>query len=118
MIELEKLPDLPPPYEIFEFEPCRPAYFRITEWKLGKMTITPRFPGAPPTKVVEAIRLFVDPATKRFYPPWYDLTPRRLVYQLAGMLAQGVPEGMWLKVHRDIPGPRAHFSVEWVAAPE
>ena len=118
MIEIEKLPELPPPYEIFEFEPCTPAYFKITDWQLGRMTITPRFPGAPPTKVIEAIRIYVDPETKKFYPPYYDITPRRLVHQLAAILAQGIPEKMWLKVHRDVPGPKAHFSVQWVEKPE
>jgi len=118
MIEIEKLEELDPPYEIYEFEPCHPAYFRITEWKLGKITISPRFPGAPPQKTVECIRLYVDPETKQFYPPWWDITSRRLVYQLAGMLAQGIPADMWLKVHRDIPGPKAHFSVEWTERKE
>lgn len=118
MIEVEKLPPLEPPYEIYEFEPCTPAYFKVTEFKIGRMTISPRFPGAPPTKVIEAIRLYVDPETKKYYPPWWDITPRRLVYQLAGMLVSGIPSNMWLKIHRDIPGPKAHFSVEWVERPE
>ena len=118
MIEIEKLPELPGPYEIFEFQPRTPAYFKVTDFKIGRMTISPRWPGAPPTKVVEAIRLYVDPATKKYYPPWWDITPRRLVYQLAGMLTQGIPSGMWLKIERDIPGPKAHFSVQWVSRPE
>jgi len=117
MIEIEKLPELPPPYEIYEFQPCQPAYFKVVEFKIGRMTIQPRFPGAPPTKTIAAIRLYVDPKTKKFYPPWYDITPSRLVYQLAGMLTQGIPQGMWLRIHRDVPGPKAHFSVSWVQAP-
>jgi len=118
MYELEKLELLPPPYEIYEFEPCTPAYFKVVDYKIGKMTIKPRWPGAPPSKTIIAIRLYVDPATKKYYPPYYDITPSRLVHQLAGMLTTGIPKEMWLKIHRDIPGPKAHFSVEWVARPE
>ena len=118
MINVEELPDLPPPYEIYEFQPCTPAFFKITDFKIGKISISPRFPGAPPVKVVEAVRLFVDPETKKYFPYYWDITPRRLVYQLAGMLVQGIPENLWLKIHRDVPGPKAHFSVEWVEKPE
>jgi len=117
MIEIEKLSELPPPYEIFEFVPCQPAYFKLTDFKIGKMTISPRFPGAPPTKTVAAIRLYVDPETKPYYPPYWDITPSRLVHQLAGMLATRLPRDMYLRIHRDIPGPKAHFSVSWVEAP-
>jgi len=118
MIDVEKLPVLEPPYEIYEFEPCTPAYFKVVDFKIGRITIHPRFPGAPEVKIVECVRLYVDPETKKYYPPWWDITPRRLVYQLAGMLTRGIPENMWLKIHRDIPGPKAHFSVEWVERPE
>jgi len=118
MINIKKLPELPGPYEIYEFEPGRPAYFKVVDYKIGRMTISPRWPGAPPLKEIEAIRLYVDPKTKEYYPPYWDITPRRLVYQLAGMLTKGIPKDMWLKIVRDIPGPKAHFSVSWVPAPE
>jgi len=117
MIEIEKLKPLTPPYEIFEFVPCQPAYFKIVDFEIGRISIKPRWPGAPPTKEIIAIRLHVDPATKPYFPQYWDITPSRLVHQLAAMLVQGVPKNMWLKIHRDIPGPRAHFSVQWVERP-
>jgi len=117
LIEISKLELLPPPYEIYEFEPCKAAYFKIVDYKIGRMTITPRFPGAPPSKEIIAIRIYVDPKTKPYYPPYWDLTPSRLVHQLAGMLTKGIPKDMWLRIHRDVPGPKAHFSVSWVESP-
>ena len=117
MIPTREEKRLPPPYEIFEFVPCQPAFFKIVSWELGWITIKPRFPGAPPSKDVLALRLHVDPATKPYFPHYWDITSSRLVHQLAGMLTQGVPENMYLRVHRDIPGPKAHFSVGWVATP-
>ena len=118
MINLEELKTLPPPYEIYEFEPCKPAYFKVVDWEMGKITIKPRWPGAPPEKVVECIRLHVDPETKPYFPHYWDITPRRLVYQLAALLTYIPRDKPWLKIHRDIPGPKAHFSVQWVEKPE
>ena len=117
MIDMENAKTLPPPYEIYDFEPRKPVYFKVTKWELGKVTIHPRWAGAPAYKEILAIRLYVDPETKPYFPPYYDITPKRLVYQLAGMLATNFPRGMWLRIERDIPGPKAHFSVSWVEAP-
>ena len=113
-LDLERLPWLEPPYEIYEFKPAEPAVFHITAYKIGKIRIVPRWPGAPPEKLVIAVRLYVDPATKPAYPPYYDITPSRLVHQLSNLLVQGIPTGMALRITRDIPGPKAHFSVEWI----
>jgi len=113
-LNLEALEWLSPPYEIFEFEPCRPATFYVTAYKIGKMNISPRWAGAPTAKTIIAVRLYVKPETKPTYPPYYDVTPSRLVHQLAGMLVHGIPEGKALRIHRDIPGPKAHFTVQWV----
>ena len=114
MIEIEKLEVLPPPYEILETEPCTNYYIKVVDYKIGKITITPRWPGAPPAKTVVAVRLYTTPDWKKYFPHYWDITPARLVYQLIGLLAKGIPDGYVLKIHRDIPGPKAHFSVEWV----
>ena len=118
LFNIEELPELPPPYEIYEFQPATPAYFKVTDFKIGRMVITPRWPGAPPTKTIVGIRLYVAPETKPYYPPYWDLTPSRLVHQLAGMLTHKLERAMWLKIERDVPGPRAHFSVSWVQTKE
>ena len=118
LLDINKLPTLPPPYEIYQFEPCKPAYFKIVSWKIGKMEIHPRYPGAPAVKLIPVVRLYVDPATKKYFPPYWDITPKRLTYQLAGLLTRGIPENMWLKIHRTAPGPAAHFEVSWVPGPE
>ena len=118
MIDMKNLHTLPPPYEIVDFEPKKPYYFKLTQWKLGKVLIHPRWVGAPPEKEVVAMRMYVDPTTKPYYPPYYDVTPKRLVYQLAGMFASNFRTDMWLQIIRDIPGPKAHFSVMWVEKPK
>ena len=108
------LQPLEPPYEILELVPGKPVKMRVLDWKMGQMTIVPRYPGAPPTKTVVAIRIFTDPASKPTFPYYWDITSSRLVYQLAPMLAQGLHEKMALEITRDAPGPRAHYQVRWV----
>lgn len=117
MPDIDTLPPLEPPFEILELQPCTPVYLKVVDWKIGTMTISPRYPGAPPLKKIIAIRLYVDPATKKYFPPYYDITPSRLVHFLAGFLTGGLPKNMWLKIHRDVPGPSAHYEVTWVTAP-
>jgi len=112
-LDFEAVPWLEPPYEIFEFRPCEWAAFHVTAYKIGKMNIAPRWPGAPSTKTVLAIRLFVKPETKPAYPYYWDITPSRLVAQLSAMLTRGIPPNMYLRIHRDVAGPKAHFTVEW-----
>jgi len=81
---------------------------------MGRITIMPKYPGAPPVKTIAAIRLYAAPGAKPTWPPYWDVTPSRLVYQLAALLTQGIPENMMLEVIRDVPGPKAHFQVRWV----
>ena len=110
----ENLDWLQPPFEIVDFVPGKPYYFYISSWKLGKLEITPQYPGAPERKIIAAIRLYAQPGAKKAFPYYWDITPSRLVYQLATMLMQGIKEKMMIKVVRDIPGPKAHFEVQWV----
>ena len=117
MIPSSNVKTLTPPYEIFEFVPAHPEYFKVVNYEIGMITIHPRWAGAPPSKQVLAVRLHVDPSTKPYYPHYWDITPSRLVHQLSSLLVQGVPPGMWLRIERDIPGPKAHFAVSWVQKP-
>lgn len=111
---VEELPPLEPPYEILELTPGRPVRMRVLDWKMGRMTIVPRYPGAPPQKTIVAIRIYTDEASKPTFPHYWDITSSRLVYQLAPMLRRPLPEKAAIEITRDIPGPRAHYAVRWV----
>ena len=110
----EKLPPLSPPYEILETKPCTPVRMKVVKWEIGQMKIKPRWVGAPPEKVIVAIRIHTTPEWKPYWPYYWDLTPARLVGQIYEMLRAGIPEDMVLEIHRDMPGPSAHFAVRWV----
>lgn len=114
MMNLEGVEELTPPFEIFEFRPGVPATFEITAFKIGRMRIAPRWPGAPALKDILAVRIYVKPETKPAFPYYYDITPSRLVHQLAAMLTAGIPSGKKLRITRDVAGPKAHFTIEWV----
>ena len=106
--------ELTAPYEILELEPCRSVRLRVVRFELGKIRISPRWPGAPAEKEVAGCRVHIDPALKPAFPHYYDLTPSRLVHQLAPLAVAPIPPGMELEIHRDVPGPKAHFAVRWV----
>jgi len=59
LAEVEALKELEPPYEILELKPGETVSFTVVDWQLGKMTIHPRWPGAPKEKVVRAVRVLL-----------------------------------------------------------
>lgn len=114
IIKVEELEPLPEPYEILELVPGEPVRIKVVDWKMGKITIHPRFPGAPPEKTIAAIRIYTTKDYKPTFPHYWDITPKRLVYQLGGILTKGIEPGYVLEIVRDVPGPRAHFTVQLV----
>jgi len=115
--DLSKLKTLPPPYEILELVPCEPVIIKVLDYQIGKITIHPRWPGAPPAKEVLCVRIFTDKQTKPTFPHYWDITPKRLTYQLINILIQEKLTGKYLKIHRDIPGPKAHYSIQILEKP-
>ena len=113
-MRIEEMSELTDPHEILELEPCKPVRLRVIRFELGKIRISPRWPGAPPEKEIAGCRAHLDPATKPAFPHYYDITPSRLVHQLATLAITPIPPGMELEIHRDVPGPKAHYSVRWV----
>ena len=114
-MRIEEMSELMTPHEILELEPCKPVRLRVIRFELGKIRISPRWPGAPPEKEVAGCRVHLDPAIKPMFPHYYDLTPSRLVHQLAALAVAPIPPAMELEIHRDVPGPKAHYSVRWVS---
>jgi len=112
--DLEKLEELPPPYEILELAPKTPVVLEVTSYKIGKMKISPRYPGAPPEKEVAAVRIYLTEKSKPTFPHYYDVTSTRLVAQLVPILVAGQWKSFNIQIERDIPGPKAHFSVSLV----
>jgi len=111
---VEELLELSPPYEIFEFPEAQDVLFYVTRFELGRIEITPRFPGAPPRKVVRAIRLHTTPEFKLYAPYYWDATPSRLVAGLLPLLEAGEHKKAYVVVRRTVAGPRARFGIRLI----
>jgi len=70
---------LEPPYEILELEDGQSISFTPLKWEEGEIIIKPRYPEAPPTKTVTALRVYVSPEIKPTLPHRWDITASTLV---------------------------------------
>jgi len=115
LVEFEALPELEPPYEILELKPGETKAITVIDWQLGKMTIHPRWPGAPPEKTVRAIRLFVPREEKPLFPHYWDITAGTLVPQVWTILreARVPPNKVVLEITKVGAAPKARFSVSY-----
>jgi len=115
---VEKLVELAPPVEIFEFPEAKDVLFYVTRWELGRLEITPKWPGAPPKKVVRAIRLHTTPEFKPYAPYYWDITPSRLIAGLLPLLEAGEHKKAYIVIRRTVPGPRARFGIRLIPLEE
>ena len=58
--------------------------FHVVRWEEGDVTIHPRH--QPEGKTIRALRVWVRPADKPDFPPYWDFTATKLVAQLRPML--------------------------------
>jgi len=111
---------LEPPYEILELRDGEVIWIKPISYQYGEIIIHPRYPGAPPEKVVLAMRIHVEPATKPFFPYYFDVTSRRAVAMLSAIIERAIGEGVWIVVRKHGFAPKAWFtiSLEKVKPPE
>jgi len=109
-LDIDKLPDLPGPYEILELADGQSIEIRPIRWEIGKAEIQPR-DGRPP-KVIRILRVHVDPAEKPTLPHYWDITSQHLVAGLVGQLEarRGRPARYRITKHGE--GPSARFTLE------
>lgn len=103
------MPELPKPYEIYEWSEGESREFTILKYERGELEIQPR-DGRDP-KMITVLRLHVPEGEKPEFPHYWDMTSARLTAQLLGMLPP--PGGLPLRVSITAIGraPRTHFSV-------
>lgn len=108
----EKLPQIPPPHEILELADGQEIVFTVQDYMVGRMTIEPRWPGAPKEKTIVAIRVFVPPEEKPVGPPYWDITPSTLVFQLLSILPNIEKGRTKIRIKAFGERPRKRFMVE------
>ena len=97
------------PYEIFDLGRGGARDLRITEYKVGRMTIHPRPAGVP--KEIVALRVWVPETIKTLYPDWYDITSQTLIAQLLPHLEAGDYKRKRFTITKYGAGPTARFSL-------
>lgn len=73
------MPRLPEPYEILELADGESVNLRVVEWEEGDIVIHPRYPGAPETKVIRALRVYTTIDVKPTLPTYWDITSGTLI---------------------------------------
>ena len=104
------------PVEVLELRDGQSITFRIERFVKGRLRIHPRWPGAPPEKEVEVLRIWVPKAYKPFFPPYWDITSNRLRAELEGFLQRPDVYNLEFKVTAFGSAPRTRYTVEVRAA--
>lgn len=102
--------ELERPMENLELADGESRELEVVRYQVGVTTIVPRYPGAPGSKLVEAVRLFVRPGTKAAGTDYWDVTQGTLVYTLKGIMA-GRSLPVKLRIAAIGEGPKKRYSV-------
>ena len=78
--------EIPGPYEILELADGQSVTFHVAGWEAGTMVLHPTYPGAPESKTVDGLRVFVTLADKEYLPTYWDVTAGHLVAGLKPLL--------------------------------
>lgn len=103
---------LPPPYELLELDDRQSVSFVPTAWETGYMQIRPRYAGAPQQKTVNALRIYVRPEDKRFFPYWWDITANTLIAQLLPFLAREDSKARVFTITAHGQAPRKRYTLK------
>lgn len=74
------------PFELLDLRDGQQLELRVTGLLTGEVEIHPRYVGAPASKIIKAMRVSVDPATKPMGPAWWDITSQTLIAQLEPLI--------------------------------
>lgn len=103
---------LPGPQELFDLPNGEKASFRATRFEEGQLEIRPV--SQPEGKVVDALRVHVEPADKPFGMPYWDITSKTLRAQLIPWLRNPATARRRFTVTASGFKPRKRFSLEVV----
>jgi len=92
---------------------------RLTHYKEGKIRIAPRYAGAPSSKVIDAIRLYLQEGFKPHVPNYWDITSKLLIVSIKPYLTRRDLTSLQFLINKTGEAPRARFglSVSKVPAP-
>lgn len=101
--------ELQRPWELLDLADGEERQLVVTGYAVGEISIRP--PGEGAQRTVRAMRLLVDPSTKRVGPPYYDVTSSTLQAQLEPQLAAPDFLPRAFTIGKIGIAPRARFTV-------
>lgn len=106
------MPELAQPYEIYEWTDGETQDWTIQRYEEGDLEIHPRDGRAP--KMIQVVRIHLDPEEKPSFPHYWDLTSSRLYVQLTRLLSELAILPVRVKITAIGRAPRTHYSVTYV----
>lgn len=107
------MPILAGPYELLDLKDGQTLDLAIIAFNVGDIEIHPRYAGAPATKLISALRVFVAPGTKPMGPGYWDISAQTLIATIRPLL-EAVPGPRILRCRLTAHGvaPAKRYSVE------
>jgi hypothetical protein len=105
---------LPKPAEILELQDGQSVDLLVKDFIDGTMTIQPNYPGAPPTKEVEAVRMMLADGVDTVGLPYWDATAGSLVYWLRAVRDSYNERPIRLRIKAIGAGAKKRYQVERV----
>jgi len=102
------------PYEILELRDGESKELTILKYESGTVIIHPRYPGAPTSKEISAIRLYVPQAEKPAGVPYWDVTSQTLIAQLKPFLEEIPEKGLRIRLTAHGIAPSKRYTLELV----
>jgi len=78
----------------------------------GEIEIHPKYPGAPPVKIIKALRVLVSAGTKPLGPPYWDITSQTLIATIKPLLAASKVSPFKCRLTAHGVAPSKRYSLE------
>ena len=105
-------PTIPGPYEYLDLPDGGTVDLDIVNWEQGTSEISPKYEGAPPSKIIKDLRVHVRPGTKESFPYYWDLSAQTLQAQLMPLLMARDFESFTYRITKRGVAPKARFTLE------
>jgi len=108
---MENLEFLSEPAEILELADGQILEASVVDFRIGKMLIHPRYPGAPAEKLTKTIRVYVPREEKPAGMPYWDITAKTAVAQLEPIIAIALRDKKKVRIQAFGVGPSKRFTI-------
>ena len=98
------------PIEFLEMDDQGVMELKILDFEVGETYIIPR--DGRPGHDIPVLRVHVSKEDKNFFPPYWDISSKRLTAQIQPVLEAGGYQDKLFRIQKFGYKPRAHFTVE------